>query len=237
MKSFTRIVSASIPQLVLGLCLALMPGVAFGYDAASEFSIFNNPSGTWTYGYSTTLGGTFNAYQYKTNQFGLDMWVINFNNPTNPHPSIWHNGTGSNITTPTAYQRVLAGGLASHPGPNGEYSILRWTAPSAGTFSIAGSFWGDDQNGDSADVHVLRNGVALFNGNVTGYYLTPVSYTANLTLSAGDTIDFAVGYGTDGSYNDDLTGLSATIIPEPTTLFVTLQGLILAGVLIYRRRS
>jgi hypothetical protein len=51
------------------------------------------------------------------------------------------------------------GQLAFHPGPDGEYSIVRWTAPISGPVSLIALFTGlDDVGGTTTDVPVLLNG-------------------------------------------------------------------------------
>ena len=39
-----------------------------------------------------------------------------------------------------------------------------------------------------------------------------------LTLAAGDTLDFAVGYGPSHVYYNDMTGLAALLAPRPPRL-------------------
>ncbi len=206
--------------VILASCalLAAMPKEGLAFDAASEFSASVNPNGVWSYGWSTNLGSAFQLYTTTDVENGFDRWTGNLS--LDGHPSVYHNGTGSTITVPSTLQTLQAGQLAEHPGSGGQYALVRWTAPTAGNFSITTSFFGVDQNGASVDVHVLRNSIAIFNGTVTGFNV-PTSFFTNIVVGAGDTIDFAVGYGSNGTYFDDLTGLSAEIIPEPTTLLLT----------------
>jgi len=126
----------------------------------------------------------------------------------------------------TIYQ---PGQLGLQPGSSNLESIVRWTAPSSGTFSINTTFSGLDTTfGDSADVHILHNGVSIFNSVVSP---NPASFSGPQSILAGDTIDFVVGNGGNG-INGDSTGLSATIVPEPTTL--GLVAMSLAGLLSFR---
>lgn len=225
--------------LATSALLAAMPSGGLAFDAGSEFSAFVNPNGVWSYGWSTNLGSAFQLSTTTDVENGFDRWTGNLS--LDGHPSVYHNGTGSTITVPSTLQTLQAGQLAAHPGSGGEYALVRWTAPTAGNFSITTSFFGVDQNGASVDVHVLRNSIAIFNGTVTGFNV-PTSFFTNIVVGTGDTIDFAVGYGSNGTYFDDLTGLSATIIPatiipEPTTLLLTAVGVVCTALFTSRRKK
>jgi hypothetical protein len=155
----------------------------------------------------------------------------------NVNPGVYHNPTSATITTIGIV--VPADGLMLHPGPAGEYAILRVTnsvitVPQ--TISLTGLFWGEDTHGTTTDVHILQNGAAIFNGNVNGFG-TPSNVPFNLTVSInpGDTLDFAVGRG-NGNHNADSTGLTAnwTVVPEPSgVLMLGMTGM----ALLKRRRK
>lgn len=110
--------------------------------------------------------------------------------------------------------------MSFHPGANGEYSVVRYTAPSAGQFVLNAAFTGIDTTSDphgptSTDVHILHNGSQLF-GAVVNDYQNAHAFSSTLSLSTGDTLDFVVGVGPDGNYYDDTTALAASVIAEFT---------------------
>ena len=108
--------------------------------------------------------------------------------------------------------------LVIHPGPGGQYDVVRFTAPGVNTYSISTAFFGVDSRPTTTDVHVLRNGVSLFDGNINTYNPdSGLTFSKTVTLSTGDTIDFAVGIGSNGNFYSDSTGLQARITPVPTT--------------------
>ena len=175
-------------------------------DAASAFSAGTNPTGPWRYGWLDTPGGTFTTY------------VDNWEDPTDLHywgvsgapagaPFIAHDLTGSPWPGNTWYSS-RHGQLTMHPGIGGEYSALRWTAPSTGTYDIFTGFEGVQNT--TTQVLVLHNGSALFDGDISAYR-DRESYTGTVSVLAGDTIDVVVGYA-NGSYAFDSTAVQAMII-------------------------
>jgi hypothetical protein len=203
------------------------------YDAAADFSPTANPNGVWSYGWSSFGSVVFNLFSFSGNSGGstgggLDMW---WGSPGGL-PDIGHNGT-LNTWTCCSSVSVPPGQLEFHPGPSGENAIIRWTAPSAGYYTVSAIFTGMDYAGPTTtDVHVLQNGTAIFNGNVSGYSTTGAqSFSTTLNVSAGDATDFVVGIGIDASYLYDTTGVSVTILPAPSILGqVTLNGAGVPGV-------
>jgi hypothetical protein len=205
---------------------------AVTFDVAADFSAANNPNGAWSYGWSSTLTSAINAYPShgKIDSTGkLDYWydpsIISAYTP-----NIVHNGTANAVNVSTV--TFQPGQLSLSPGYAGQYSHVRWTAPYAGSFSIAATFTGIDWDwGTTTDVHVMRNGTSLFDGAVNGYG-NKSSFARTVILSQGEVIDFAVGYGSDRDYRYDTTALAATItVPEPGTL-----ALLGFGVMVVRRR-
>src|SRR5215217_5023069 len=82
--------------------------------------------------------------------------------------------------------------LNLHPGPAGQRSVVRWTAPFSGTVDIDGRFEGIDKQGTTTDVAVVHNSTAtLFSRNVNGYSAT-APFALTRQVAAGDTIDFSV---------------------------------------------
>ena len=202
------------------------------YDASADFSTAANPSsldgGVFSYGAEQTLGGLFSldtqSYTFTGNVSGAGQgwaaagsgfpYLIKNTSTTTDFVNV---NVGTIIT-------VVPGQLDLHPGPNGEYSILRFTAPAAGAYSFSSSFSGVDTGPTTTDVHVLLDGAAIADGgiNVNGGGNTASLTSPFVSLAKGDTLDFAVGYG-NGTYFNDSTGLYATVtslgapVPEAST--------------------
>jgi len=150
------------------LSAAMTSSVALADNVAGDFSIGSNPNGDWSYGWSSTLGSTFNLDSSNTASAyglsGLEGWFAN--QSVTHEPSVVYNSTTNSIFQPsfTTYQ---PGQLALNLGGN-YYSVVRWTAPSNGLYSVSATFSGLSAAGDSTDVHILLNNGSTFNSTVFG---------------------------------------------------------------------
>jgi hypothetical protein len=205
------------------------------YDPATDFSIATNTNvnSVWSYGQYLTLGGGFSLLSTPVTPDNvnpvLESWQGTVPGFLENYPLILHNPTGTSQSFFTATSE--ADELILHPGPNGEYSVLRFVVPTTGSYNLNGIFTGRDSATTTTDVSVFLNlgvGSPLFAGdiNVTGG--NTASFNVTQSFTAGDTVDFAVGYG-NGSYTNDSTGLKlavtpVTSAPEPATIALLAMG-------------
>jgi hypothetical protein len=162
--------------------------LATSWDVTADFSGISNPCGVWTYGYTKSLGSTpFIVFTgHAVCAVGLPVeggWI----DPSTATllPEVWKNVCGSGTI-----DNVAPGQVSEHPGPNGEYSTSRWTAPRAGTYSFTVNFSvGNAVNGTSKNAAVLHGTTVLFQAATS----TNPTYSTTLTMAAGDTFDAAVG--------------------------------------------
>ena len=148
--------------------------------------------------------GLDNFVPRQGNQTGLSLW----SGEVGSEPCVAYNDTKNDIQGPGI--TWAPGQLSLHPGPHGEYCVLRWTAPSDGDYAVTAKFRGIAQKA-TTDVHVLHQGEAVFEdainlherGNEAGCEKT-------VSAKAGDTIDFVTGWG-NKDYGGDTTAIAATI--------------------------
>ncbi len=102
------------------------------------------------------------------------------------------------------------GQLAFHPGRDGEYSVVRWTAPADGQITFTAGFRSIAEAA-TTDLHVLHNGKSLFDSAINlGGQGPEAACSATLTVKAGDTVDCVCGWG-NRNYGADTTALAVTL--------------------------
>ncbi len=178
------------------------------YDPAASFeagfTARSNPNGVWTYGYSSGFTAAVTPYN-QTSQPGVhgsnaQYWSSSPSITATPSVQ-FNNGPAyndGNVGIPANGLTLVWFGA--------QYSDVVFTAPAAGTYYIAGSFLGSQNNVGSA-VGVVANGSLIFNSSVNGEGRT-APFSAMVSFAAGNTIVFSAGPG-GGNQN---TGLSAVVL-------------------------
>jgi hypothetical protein len=225
-------------RLVGVVCLMVCPAFSATYIPGADFSIAANPNGVWSYGYELVLGGSFTLFTDSGSDGSIDNW----------HYSAFDFGVGHNTTAAPAGWcgscSIPAGYAAFGPGNNGAFAVFRFTAPDTDDYTIDLSFLGADFSGPTtSDVNVLHNGSSLFSSFINGFGpSSTAAYSGVESLLAGDTIDIAVGWGSNNNYAYDSTAFDGTIAnvvatPEPaTSALIGGAGLLLAAFARWRRR-
>jgi uncharacterized protein (TIGR03437 family) len=179
------------------------------YSAVAQYSLNSNPNGPWSYLDSTQ---TLSPYVGGTGIVGLFGWVSPVSTG-GAKEGIWKNITASTLNPP-AYPNLLLPPDHLFLGSFVSKLTVRFTAPSAGAFTVTGDFLGVDTGQLSHPVSVLVNGSAMFSGTLSNYQQSlPFAFTA--TLKPGDLVDFvSTGLGP----TDYSSGLAATLtLNAPST--------------------
>jgi hypothetical protein len=198
------------------------------FDLSSEFSPKKNPRGVWQYGYSATR--SLDPSQFRSDKATGALGAIQFWHPTvsdrpgpGYYPYVAHNGSKQSQFGSSHGWAVRAGEIAMEGSNTGQYSIVRFVAPLAGVYKVTAHFAGVHFGLSTTDVHVLHNGMSLFEADIDGYGGDPAfhaiqgaspvaNYAGTLQLKAHDTVTFAVGYGKNHTHFGDTTGLYATVV-------------------------
>jgi hypothetical protein len=241
----------SLAALAFALLAGSNVAQATTYNALNDFSITNgNPNGVWEYGEGTAGTNIFTRFIVS----GTDPDVAGrsvFWRTTNPNlgaPAIIKNTTNPNVPFSAATAVFPTNVLDIHPGENDDV-IIRFTAPTTGTYTYSGLFeildW-DHPAGIVGEIFKNQDPVALFKEPLLGpkadlANLLPggkIDFGGSVDLIAGDTLSFASNNG--GNFTFDSTGFNVTItdaVPEPSTWAMMILGFFGVGFVAYRRRN
>ena len=231
----------ALPLLAALLCGGLSATAqAASYDAAADFSSANGGSSVWSYGWDVSDAAgdyTFTALDLYDSSNHPDTGYKTWNASSHSYfgtPGMWVNlGSG------TRYG-VAVGQLTLHPAEdqhgfdNDNAAILRFTAPTAASYTVNAQFLTGDVG--QTDAWIVRNG-SFASATALGTTSADPVYSATLSLAAGETVDFVVGHSTDNLWGDN-TPVIVTIqspVPEPESGALMAGGLALLARL--RRRS
>jgi len=227
--------AATLAVGLLGMGAA--PAAAQTYNLAESYSSVNTADSPFKLGEAPTRGGAFTEFTAHQNpgSFGLDTWS------NQSLPAVLYNPNTSAIM----FFGVTVPGetVAWHPGPAGQNAVVRFTAPTTSSYLVNASFAGRDAAyPTTTDVAILHGGSTLFSGLINSYNV-PLSYSGTVSLAAGQTLDFTLGYGSNNHYYGDTTGLDLVItreetvsaVPEPASLALMLPGL--GAVALLKRRK
>ena len=214
--------------LTFSLCGPLCLGHAASYDLSRDLNLATNPCGVWSVGAATNLGGEVTSLASYVTASTDNRVVIQSRQPAGAGlPAVQHNGTSN--TAISAYgQAILPPGTTwFYAGADGaplNYGVIRFTAPVGGATNYRLESWvapvaNGSWQGDT-DFHVMRGDNELF-----GRFLAPqetTGFTNQLSLAAGDTIDFVIGRGRDGSVSG--SGLRLGVLISPTNEVASTNG-------------
>jgi hypothetical protein len=198
------------------------------FDLSADFSFQNNPNKVWQYGYSETNSLAPDQFRFDKHADAtgpVQFWHPAASDGPGPgyYPYIAYNTTKQSQVWPSPNGWVVRGGeVAMEASNSGQYSLVRFVAPVAGTYKISAQFAGVHV-WSTTDVHVLHNGTSLFDADIDGYGGDPAfrkvqganptaSYSGQVELKANDTVTFAVGYGKNKTNSGDTTGLFAQVV-------------------------
>ena len=224
-----------IAVAAVAVCLYASSGAyaAASYNISDDWSSVTSSPGPWSYGEQNVLGGTLTNYQIETDYQGGQVSLWNNPDAQSLCPAVFHNNTNQTIT---AFNTVTLNPFETifHPGNAGQYSVIHFTAPTAGAYKITSAFGPRDLG--RTDVFILANGSQLFSADLA---TDPnASFTGTTNLAAGQTVEFAVSVRPGTQFYNDSTAIDATIaaVPEAATS-VTFGLLFLAGLFVLRNRK
>jgi hypothetical protein len=202
------------------------------YSAVGDFNVSSNPNGVWSYREGVN-SATLLSRSYSDSS--IQSWSSSLIVASNGgyYPFVARNVSGG--TLPVGWTVDV---LQMHPSESLVPSVVRWTAPTAGTWKVQGSF--TSLSSGFTDINIYRNTTSIVSGVLSGSGSPAVTIDQEIVLNAGDFLEFAVG--AQGNWGGDGVGFKATIttasppaVPEPSSMAVAV-GLGVGFVIRARRR-
>lgn len=207
------------------------------YDAVQDFSGTSNPNGAWSY-LSSANNNALMTTSFTPVAGSTAGWISGTSySPPNTAQIVKNTSNSTLSYFNTVVQPVNLLRI------DGEVynATVRWTAPTAGNWTISGLFQGIDTNEGAHNVEILENSsVVIMGPSGINLYGAQAAFNSTLFLNAGATIDFIQLTGNGGNFLS--TGLSATItnlaaVPEPSSFLATgTAALVGCGSWLRRRR-
>jgi len=215
-------------RLAIPMLLLISGMQAATYNLVTNFNASDNPSASSTFSYGAggtpgafLLDNTMNLTCFSGYGTGGGACSSNGNAYPNVDSHVWNN-TGSDVTIGTVIFRLTD--ITLDPtGTAGD--IVRFTAPITGTYSVSGNFEANDTSHVTTNVFIYANSTQLFSNTVGSNGSVDPFSLSNISLSAGNTIDFIVrnSGGTDylsTGLNGTITGPAISSTPEPGSMLL-----------------
>ncbi|RHZ76402.1 hypothetical protein Glove_198g30 [Diversispora epigaea] len=188
------------------------------WSLSSDFSLIHNPSSVWSYGskpagfQTTGMFSLFTTLALAPNGTGIVAWFPGGNSFGDSWLGVYYNPnpTEAILDLDGNGKTIPAKSVCMHPSEVFSFSVVRFTAPTNGYYSLDVTFTHIDVK--AIDRHtgvyiVYNNLMVLWETDLIGIGDSNSfkSVDSGVAVKANETIDFIVGSGLDGLFLNDMT--------------------------------
>jgi hypothetical protein len=188
------------------------------WSLSSDFSLIHNPSSVWSYGSKPAgyhVTGMFSLFTHLDPEpnnfreivawFGRDIvWYTYW-------LGVYYNTKPTNVILKEPNTNTIAftsNGVAMHPGYDGRFSVVRFTAPKDGNYVLDTTFTHIHSCAQHSGVYIVYNNLmTLWEIDLAGPEDSRsfITTSSGITVRANEPIDFIVGVGLDNIFDCDMT--------------------------------
>jgi hypothetical protein len=211
--------AVAVVLLIAGIATPSASASRPQWDVAADFSVYphqENPSGVWSYLYSSSGQLDPTAYKplqtFSNDKFGipgLESWwgSQESTGPDDLLPAIGINATGHDVSPSNV--NWPAGDVLVHPG-SGQPVVIGWSSPVPGNVWVSGMVWLAQQPncGDGIDWSLDLGGTVLDHGSLAG--LEDKGWLKTVKVSPGQSLYLTVSSRTTIYCDSTLVHLNIT---------------------------
>jgi hypothetical protein len=211
-----------VMMMVLCYC-SLLPATTYTWNVKDDMvfthtePLGTNPNGAWTYGSVPELADRNVPITSNLDPFDKSFAEAGTGNPWWQYDPVWYAAIPA-VWLGAAYGSA-ADAVGMHPGYNAggilrSMAVIRWTAPAGGRVEISGA-WFAGAEANKRDLYIVKNEtealMKVLDDVGTSILLQKPLFDPIFCVHAGDTLDFAVGVGSDGGGGSDSESLELII--------------------------
>jgi hypothetical protein len=178
---------------------------AVRYNLARDFGTNSNPSGVWSYGWQSSITGSFHLVNHSRNAAadnGVPFFVWEVGNMEAPIFEFFPFSNTAVGTSDGGQGKYPPGAVVYYAGADGSpynFATIRFTAPTSGVYrlGVRARHYLEGPTAGDVDFHIIKASTTVLQSSL--FTLGSATYTNRLRLEAGETIDFAVGRGVEDS--------------------------------------
>ncbi|RHZ57904.1 hypothetical protein Glove_382g42 [Diversispora epigaea] len=186
------------------------------WSLSSDFYLINNSSSAWFYGSKPAgfhVTGNFSLFTHidpDPDNYGIVAWFGDDTAWYTTWLGVYYNTKPTAVILKDPWNFTVAfaaNSVAMHPGSDGRFSVVRFTAPKDGNYSLDVTFTRVHSCASKSGAYIVYNNMTLWEISLFGIGDSKSfkSDDGGVSVRKNEHIDFIVGIGQDIIFNCDST--------------------------------